>query len=196
MATRISECITQKLIAASVIEEGDRELYSYGFFLLVTRLFFFAITVLAGILMDIPGESILFYIMFLLLRSYAGGAHARTERTCTVLTTCSLTASVFGIRLLKFSQSKLVPLIMLAVGTLCVFAFSPLDTAEKPLDKQDRRHYRRVSLAIVCIHLLLAVYACAAARPGVLGAVAFSMLMESILLIVGKVVPLWACTDQ
>ena len=40
MGTWIAEQITCKLIASSVIEEGDGELYCYGFFLLITRFFF------------------------------------------------------------------------------------------------------------------------------------------------------------
>ena len=87
MGTWIAEHITQKLIASSVIEEGDRELYSYGFFLLVTRFFFFLVTVFVGLLMGIGGESVLFYMVFFILRTYAGGVHAKTETACTVFTT-------------------------------------------------------------------------------------------------------------
>ena len=41
MATTLAERIVRKLIAVSVVEEGDRELYIYGFFLLITRFYFF-----------------------------------------------------------------------------------------------------------------------------------------------------------
>ena len=44
MATAIAERIVGKLIAASAVEEVDRELYIYGFFLLITRFYFFLVS--------------------------------------------------------------------------------------------------------------------------------------------------------
>lgn len=64
MGTWIAEQITCKLIASSVIEEGDRELYSYGFFLLISKIFFFFVAVIAGLLTDTTVESIIFYVVF------------------------------------------------------------------------------------------------------------------------------------
>lgn len=63
MGTWIAEQITCKLIASSVIEEGDRELYSYGFFLLISKIFFFFVAVIAGLLTDTTVESIIFYVV-------------------------------------------------------------------------------------------------------------------------------------
>ena len=78
MATRIAAYITNKMLASSVIEEGDSELYCYGFFLLITRFFFFLVTAITGFLSGLLFESIAFYGVFMLLRSYAGGVHAKT----------------------------------------------------------------------------------------------------------------------
>ena len=60
MATRIAAYITNKMLASSVIEEGDSELYCYGFFLLITRFFFFLVTAITGFLSGLLFESIAF----------------------------------------------------------------------------------------------------------------------------------------
>ncbi len=157
MATRIAELITQKLLVSLVIEEGDRELYSYGFFLLITRFFFFLVTVVAGFLAGVPCESVLFFVVFMLLRTYAGGVHAKSETVCTVLTTLALTAAVFGIKLMKIAGNNLIPMLMLAIGSLCIFLLSPLDSKVKPLDVSEKKCCRKISLELTILCIVSAV---------------------------------------
>lgn len=188
MATRIAEYITQKMLASSVIEEDDRELYNYGFFLLITRIFFFLVTVFVGFLLDIPGESILFYVVFFRLRSYAGGVHARTEMTCTILTTLALTVAIFGIKIMTQVDSGIIPMLMLASGSLCVLLFSPLDTEAKPLDNYEKKRYRMICYAIV----LLCIAGAFALHILLLNTFFYSIVcgvsLESLLLIAGKII--------
>lgn len=190
MASWIAERIAQMLVTSSLIEEGDRELYSYGFFMLISRIYFFLVTVITGLLMRIPVESALFYVMFTLLRSYAGGMHAKTENMCTILTTLSLLTSICGIKGLNFVQREMSALIIAGIGAGCIIAFCPLDTAEKPLESADRNHYRHTSITIVVTYLALALLMYAMGLKGVLNAVAVSIALESALLISGKMMQL------
>lgn len=152
MISTLATNITNTLCAASLIEGGDKELYIYGFFILISRLFFLLVSILCGLLFGVPWESVLFYVMFTLLRSYAGGIHAKTENMCTILTTLSLLASICGIRVLSFVQNEMIALVMLGIGSVCIIAFSPLDTAEKPLESEERHHYKRISIIIVAAY--------------------------------------------
>lgn len=187
MATRIAAYITNKMLASSVIEEGDSELYCYGFFLLITRFFFFLVTAITGFLSGLLFESIAFYGVFMLLRSYAGGVHAKTETACTILTTLALIASVFGIRLLKQTNSLFVSILLLATGSLCILLLSPLDTKDKPLDSQDKKRYRMIcdTLVLLCIigasisHILL--------RNMFFESIICGVFLECLLLITGKI---------
>lgn len=187
MATRIAECITQKLLASSVIEEGDRELYNYGFFLLITRFFFFIITVLAGFLVSIPGESILFYIVFMSLRTYAGGVHARTETACTILTTLALTVSVFGIKVMELTSSNLISVLMLTIGGLCILMFSPLDTKDKPLSNSEKRHYRMICYVLLSLCIVISIVSRILLKTALYYPVSCGIVLEGILLSIGKV---------
>lgn len=187
MATWVAECITQKLLESSVIEEGDRELYCYGFFLLITHTLFFLVTIVAGLLAGIPCESVLFYIIFILLRTYAGGVHAKTETACTILTTLALTVSVFGIKVLKQMSSCEIPLLMLTSGSLCILLFSPLDAKDKPLDEWEKKKYRTVSVSVVlfCITVGLGTYWLS--LNAMLCSLACGVCLEGVLLIIGKI---------
>lgn len=138
MAGWIAKRITQILVASAVVKEDDTELYIYGFFMLVSRILFLFVTVVTGFLTGILPESILFYVVFTLLRTYAGGVHAKTETACTIFTTFAIVVSVLLIRLLEIFAAGTVSFLILGIGSLYILAFSPLDTAEKPLKEQDK----------------------------------------------------------
>lgn len=187
MVSKIAEHITQKLVASAFIEESDKDLYTYGFFLLISHLFFFIITIIAGFLMRIPTESIVFYIVFLFLRTYAGGVHAKTETTCTILTTFALTVSVFFVKILSQMQSRLCTVILLISGCLCILLFSPLDTIAKPLDALEKSKYRSICYLIVLLCVAGAVFTYILQLDTFFCAIVIGVFLESILLLVGLV---------
>ena len=187
MGTWIAKQITHKLIVPSVIEEGDRELYSYGFFLLISKIFFLFITVIAGLLTDTTIESIIFYVVFMLLRTYAGGIHARTETSCTVLTTLALIASVLVIKQLETHTSGVISLLMLGIGSLCILVFSPLDTDGKPLDEHEKRQYKTICIVILIICIIVALIAWIHCIKTIFYPVCCGICLESILLMLGKI---------
>lgn len=185
MASTLAEHIVEKLIDASVMEEGDRELYVYGFFLLITRCFFFLVTIAFGCLLGIPCESAIFYIVFMLLRSYAGGVHARTEMACTVWTTVAMGMAAVIIRMLEESNAK-IPLCVFLCN-ICLLVLSPLDSKEKPLDAEEKRGYRKICVALVFACDAVAIAAMFLALPMVYYPVVCGMGLEAVLLGVGRV---------
>lgn len=187
MVSRIAEHITQKLVASEFIEENDRDLYIYGFFLLISRLFFFLITIIAGFLMRIPTESIVFYIVFMFLRTYAGGVHAKTEARCTILTTLALSASVMCIRILSQVQSRSCAILLLISSCLCILLFCPLDTKEKPLDTIEKNKYRSRCYLIVLLCVAGAVFANILKLDTFYCSIVIGVFLEGILLLVKMV---------
>lgn len=186
MATRIAEYLTQKLVTSSVIEEGDRELYNYGFFLLLIRSFFFFITVFTGFVASVPAESVLFYMVFISLRTYAGGGHAKTETTCTMLTTLALTVSVLVIKVMILTNSNIISMLMLIVGSFFVFVFSPLDSEDKPLTNEEKRHYRLICYCLASMYIVISNIAQYFSITMVHYSVACGVFLEGTLLIIGK----------
>lgn len=187
MATRIAEYITQKMLISLVMEEGDRELYVYGFFLFITRFLFFLETVVAGFIAGIPCESVIFYILFTFLRTYAGGVHAKTETACTILTTLALTASVFGIKVMKQMNYTEIPILIFTIGSLCILLLSPLEAKDKPLDEWEKKKYRTVCVAIVLFCITIILIACKLALNAILYPLACGVFLEGALLVIGKI---------
>ena len=186
MITALATRITEALCASSTIEESDKELYQYGFFLLLSHIFFLLLTALVGVWFQVPVESILFYIMFSLVRSYAGGIHAKTESVCILLTSFAIFISIAGMYLMKVVESIFTPLGMLLVGVTSILALCPLDTQEKPLSNEERKYYRQASWISVIGIVALAMMGIALQYYGVLYAASFTVALEGSLLFLGR----------
>lgn len=186
MISRFSSIITEALYKSHVIAEEDKELYIYGFFVLLSKTLFFLVSALFGWMLGVLWESVVFYIMFSTLRSYAGGFHASKESTCTCCTTASLFLASLSICILSEIESVIVPLTMLLVCSAVVYLLSPLDSEDKPLAYSEYNHYRLKTRGIVIAIELIAVGAVYFQLPGILYAASTSMALESVLLVIEK----------
>lgn len=89
MITMLGDRIARAMVRAGAVPEDEQELYSYGFFLLLSKGLFLLVTASCGAMLGVLWESVLFYALFTLLRGYAGGIHAEKEGTCLICTTAS-----------------------------------------------------------------------------------------------------------
>lgn len=186
MISNIADFIAGKLCASGSVQECDKGLYQYGIFMLLSWALFFVLTCVFGLLLRVPGESLLFYVTFSLLRSYAGGVHARTEKACTILTALTMVVCVMAIRLLEAFSMEALALFLLAVGVVFVFVLSPLDSVEKPLEPDERKHYKKITEVIAVLYVVAALLADYTEHSGVLSSISVSAFVEGMLLIIGK----------
>lgn len=187
MISRLSSIITEALCKSQVIEAADRELYVYGFFVLLSQGLFFLISALFGCIFGTLWESMVFYIMFSTLRCYAGGFHASKESVCTCCTTVALFLASLSIWILSAVESVIVPLCVLVLCGAVVYLLSPLDSEDKPLTSDDFREYRRKSRMIVIILTAIAMSGVCIRLQGLLYAASTSIVLEGCLLVLGKV---------
>lgn len=185
MATWLAQQIVRKLLATAIIDSGDTELYVYGFFLLISKVLYLCVTLITSTILDLPIAGLVFYISFQLLRGYAGGVHAKTEKSCTILTSLAIIGSVVLIKILLSWESWIIPALMLVGASICIFALSPLDTAEKPLNKFEQKQYGGITRLILCGCLLGILLAWHLDWEKIAYAITVSIILESLLLVVG-----------
>jgi len=185
MISKLSEKAVATLFANEELNEGDRELYIYGFFMLFSHLFFLTLTIFYGFLFGIIFESIVFHVIFTVLRGYAGGVHASTEKMCILSTSLSLLFCVVLIKVLGNLSSILVPTLMLAISAIIIVVYSPLDSLEKPLTEAEKKLYKKKTTNSTLLFLLVSYVAMISGLLSIYFSCAAAMLLECILLSVG-----------
>ena len=191
MISAIADRISEEMLHEGLILEEDRELYQYGFFLLISRGIFFVIAGIAGALVGNLWDSIFFYILFSLLRGYAGGLHADREAVCLFSTTASLFLATKIIFCLRRSNYVILSCGVLVVCSALVLLIAPLDSDSKPLGESEMRHYRKVTRLLTLLMNLSSFVWLMAGYPQFLFISCVVTGVEAVLLILGKAKRRW-----
>ena len=84
MITSISKKLASYLSRKNIIDKDKKEIYQYGYEVLISGLIGFAIVIILGILMNRFIESLLFLGVFVPVRQLTGGYHADSDRKSVV----------------------------------------------------------------------------------------------------------------
>lgn len=187
MINNLSAQLTNRLISKGTISENEQELYCYGFFMLLSQLLYFILAAVFGLILGCFFESVIFYIAFQFIRRYAGGYHAKTETRCEIMSALSITACIVVIRMSTTYNFNIVILCLAAVATIFIAVLSPLDTPEKPLSEKEFRYFRKISWIILFVLTTAIVISYFVGFSVVFVSCSMSLILESILLIAGKI---------
>lgn len=190
MISRLSNSIVKVFLEQSDISNDEEELYQYGFFILLSQILYFIITIVIGILLGIVLESIIFYITFQFIRRYAGGYHASTETRCEIMSTLSILTCIVVIRLSKTYDFQFALLVVSIASAACIAVLCPLDTPEKPLSEKEFKYFRKISWLILSVIFLVVAISYFVRLKWLqifFAPCCLSLILESLLLTAGKV---------
>lgn len=183
----ISLKVVKKLVDKSLINDTDEELYVYGLFVLLSQILYFILTITIGFLFNIVLERIIFYIAFQFIRRYAGGIHASSELKCEVATTTSIFICLFCTKMCEMNNIQIPILILTMIAAISIFILCPLDTPEKPLTKKKYKYFRKISWIILLLIMLTICIGGFFKLEFLLYPCCMSLILESTLLVLGKI---------
>lgn len=155
MFVKISEKITNRLVRNNVIEDCNREIYLFGVEQFLTTVLNIVTTVVIGIVLGEIWQSLLFVLVFMVLRSYAGGYHASTPIRCYLLTSSIIAASLSVIKFINVYIFVCVEL--LVISGVIILILSPVQSENKPLDNIEFVIYRKKTIAIWGVEFICAI---------------------------------------
>ncbi len=187
MISNLSTRLADNLLAKGSIEESERELYIYGFFMMLSHLMYSVFTIVFGLIFKCFFESIIFYIAFQFIRRYAGGYHAKTETRCEIFSALSILCCIV---LIKYSKIYDIQTVLFSISLVCavlIFILCPLDTPEKPLTDKEHKYFRKISLIILSL-IIVAIIASFIFKFNIVFApCCASVILESILIGAGQI---------
>lgn len=185
MTMNLLNKITDNLIADGTIRAEERELYEYGLqqgLLILVNMF---TTVAIGFLFEMVWQSILFMIVYIPLRSFAGGYHAKTQSTCYFFSILLTTSVLLAIKLISETNFNIIGLALAAGMTIYVLA--PIEDANKPLDQKEAVAYKKWTRVILAVELCTMLLMMGLGLSGVLLCISISMFALGIMLVIEKV---------
>ncbi len=143
------------LITHNIIAEEKREAYTYGFELLYEKLFFYGIIFVIALLTKTLLFSALFIFFYKMLRQYTGGFHCRTAELCLVVSVLIYLLIVL-LYMLNKDSIEFVLAISALVSLIIILTFSPRESKNRPLESNEKKKYRKLSIIIASITAIIA----------------------------------------
>ena len=155
MIHKMALSLTEKFVEAGIIVRERKYAYAYGFELMLSSLFGVSLLIVISIIFGKPFLWLPYLFGYVLLRTNAGGYHARSHWFCI-----TLFASVFAVYLFLSDflvKIKLLPVICCAISLIAVLLLAPVETPNNPLYPEQRMKRRKLSIVIAGMNLLIAL---------------------------------------
>lgn len=185
MLDSFTNLIIESFIKRNIIDKKERDLYSYGLkegIILLTNILTAA---LVGILYGMLWQALLYLIVYIPLRSYAGGYHASTQLKCYLLSTLLIMGVLLGIRYIHWNY--FITLGLTLVSGILIFLLAPVEDNNKKLDEIEFLVYRKRARLIYIFELSLLLLVILMKLNQAAACIAVSHLTLAIMLIIGHI---------
>ena len=138
---KIAERLADYIIQKGTIKEEEREIYEYGFSIAIEVLLCVITCFSISMMLHTFVEGILFFVIFIPLRSYAGGLHLSSYWSCF-----SLSCLTFFIIMLLGKYLTLpiyIALITFFVLEIVIYNLYPVENVNREIDADEDNEFRK-----------------------------------------------------
>lgn len=182
---RTVDWVMRYIEAAYPLDKSQKEVLRFG----IQSAMELTINLLASILimckMGMVREGILFFVIFIPIRTLAGGYHADTYLRCFVFSVATLIAVLEASVFIEMPTGA-------ALGTIIVLAavigkIAPIVNDQRPVSKREYRIFSRKLKVVLLLVVLLGIYCRHRRYIRALHIVVFSLVLILITLLMGKI---------
>ena len=158
MINKLSSLISSKFVEHNIISKSVKDVYRYGIEITISSIIGFVISCLIGLLFCMLMQTMLFYVLFILLRSMTGGYHAKTYLKCNFI------LSIITLFIVTFSkaayemQISFGILTLLFLPSIAIFIWiAPVENVNKPIKAEKRVYWKSISIVTSVLLYLLSL---------------------------------------
>jgi accessory gene regulator B len=133
MKSSVTERLGELLVQNKVISLEEKELVIFGLQQGLIMILNVISSIIVGYIFGMVWQSIVFMVMYIPLRSYVGGYHARTQLRCYLFSIVLISLVLWGIKLIPWT-SFICVVVSVVIGII-IFVFAPRADENKPLDE-------------------------------------------------------------
>lgn len=155
MIEKFVTSIIEMQLRIGTIQKDDIKVYQYGYTLLIEVFLNIVLSCIVSTLLGRFQECIFFMCVFIPLRSFCGGYHAKKAWKCIVLSNVSIVSAIY---FADFITQANIPLFWFLMGEIClgiiIMHFSPIESCNNRLTDVQRQLYKKYARVILIIEIL------------------------------------------
>lgn len=150
IAGKIADVLCQK----ELIQECDKEIYEFGYEVLIENVGKTFLLLMAGGIFHQFTVTLVFILAFTTLRSCCGGYHASESWKCNLLTIFLWGIVVLGTRLFEpiVSERQILLILIAIVSELIIYEYAPVEHIHKQLTEEKKVRNRKNALGLGMIY--------------------------------------------
>lgn len=148
----MSEKIADWLIEQKAISTGERELYAYAVHCLFSLLYPIAFALVIGAFLGMPIEAVVMIMSFIAVRKFSGGYHADSFYKCLIISSIVIMTML---QISNYINNNLLFNVIYIASSILLMIFSPIDSANKRLDNDDKRFCKKITILIVVVLFII-----------------------------------------
>ena len=154
---RFVSIILNFMIKNNVISKDTEEIefYRYGIEITLSSLINIALISIIGIVTDYTFESMMFLVVFIIMRSFTGGYHANTYIKCNLVTSISFVILLLIFKIIRHISLKSIILIAI-FQVVTIVLLAPIENKNKPIE--NRTVYKIISTVLSVVLSAIASY--------------------------------------
>ena len=165
------------------IDKNEKSIIKFGIDMMITTIVAFIVAFIIAIIMGMIREGIVFLISIIMLRQYAGGYHASSQKVCAVLS-CIIYLS--GLIIIKnYTVYNSIQIMMCVISVFIIFLLSPVDNINNELTRSERKYLRKEVRFFLSSEVLIFVILLIKANEYWSGIIVISMMIVAILVLAG-----------
>ena len=144
------------LFGSSIIQSSTKEVCAYGLRQIFSTILNAGTMLLIGFLMQMLIEAILFTVIYIPVRVYAGGYHASTPQRCWAFSAIMLWIALCIVKYTPQMYFWVITTLSL-IACIVVFLLSPVEDRNKRLDEKEHHVYHIRAIVVMTIEAVAAI---------------------------------------
>lgn len=181
---KIAKKLADYVIQKGTIEEEEREIYEYGFSIATEMLLCILVCFSISMILHTFIEGILFFVIFIPLRSYAGGLHLNNYWSCFSLSCLTFFIIMMLGKYLEFPIY--IALIIFFLLEIVVYNLYPVENINRIVDADEDKQFKKRLKQFLIMDGTLAIVFAIVGWSKYLQMFMFTLVMIVVTMVVGK----------
>lgn len=144
-------------IKKGILPEAQRATYEYAYEVMISKVINILIAVLIAFLFRAPVTVAVLLVVYIPMRTYAGGYHAETNLWCTFVSAVMIVGVCLMVK--YYPIDSILPFnIAASLSSICIiWMMAPVEAAHKPLDELEFKRYRLRTRILLMLGMIVSV---------------------------------------
>ena len=181
---KAARLLSDYVVKKGVIQKEEWELYCYGFEIALEAAVSFIASILIASVLHMVLEGILFFAIFIPMRTFAGGLHLDQYWKCFLLS-----CATFFITLMSVKITDIPPMISMVVILLMMFGIYgmyPVENQNRQVDTEENIHFRKQLIKYLIIDFGITLGCYFFKKEKALSVIAVTFVMIAVTMLIGK----------